>query len=142
MPRALLDATVVIAFADTDDADHERGAEIIRGVDDGDLPVGVVTNDALLETLNFVHARRGHAMATDLLDRLVAGAHFRLPHNPNENYGVGRSLFRRYDGLSFGDAMQAAFMQQEDLAYIYSFDDDFDAVDGITRLATPDDPFA
>lgn len=139
--RALLDATVVIAFSDTDDEDHERGTEIVRGVDVGDLPVGVITNDALLEILNFVHDRQGQAMATELLDRLVEGAHFQLPHNPKENYGVGRSLFRRYDGLSFGDAMQAAYMQGVGLEYIYSFDDDFDAVDGITRLATADDTF-
>lgn len=142
MGRCLLDATVVIAFADTDDADHELGAAIVRGVDGGDLPDGVITNDALLEILNFVHDRIGQAMATDLLDRLVEGAHFHLPYNAKENYGVGRSLFRRYEDLSFGDAMQVAYMQGEDLKYIYSFDDDFDAVDGITRLATADNPLA
>jgi len=141
MARALLDATVVIAFADTDDQDHELGTEIVRGVDAGDLPDGVVTNGALLELLNFVHDRNGQAMATDLLDRLIEGAHFHLPYDPKENYGVGRSLFRRYEGLSFGDALQVAYMQGEDLDYIYSFDCDFDAVDGITRLATADNPF-
>lgn len=141
MASVLLDATVVIAFADTDDEDHERGREIVRAVDLGDLPDGVVTNDALLEILNFVHDRQGQAKAVELLDRLVEGAHFRLPYNPKENYGVGRSLFRRYGGLSFGDAMQVAYMQGEDLEYIYSFDDDFDAVDGIVRLATAENPF-
>lgn len=142
MARALLDATVVIAFADTDDEDHERGTETVRAVDLGELPEGVVTNDALLEILNFVHDRKGQLMATDLLDRLVEGAHFRLPYSPKENYGIGRSLFRRYDRLSFGDAMQVAYMQGEGVEYIYSFDDDFDAVDGITRLETANDPFA
>lgn len=142
MARALLDTTVLIAFADTDDAGHDVGEAIVRGVDVGDLPTGVVPNDALLETLNFVHARKGQAMATDLLDRLIEGAHFTLPYNPKENYGVGRSLFRRYEGLSFGDAMLVAYMQSEDLEYIYSFDGDFDAVPGVTRLASPDNPFA
>lgn len=142
MTRALLDATVVIAFADTDDDDHDAGKRIVRGVDRGTLPRGVVTNDALLELLNYVHERMGQAMATDLLDRLVEGAHFLLPYNPKENYGVARSTFRQYETLSFGDAMQVAYMGGEGLEYIYSFDDDFDAVDGITRLATPDDPFA
>jgi predicted nucleic acid-binding protein len=141
MAGALLDATVVIAFADTDDEDHELGTEIVRAVDVGELPDGVVTNDALLEILNFVHSRKGRPLATDLLDRLVEGAHFRLPHNPMENYGIGRSLFRRYDSLSFGDAMQVAYMQSEGVEYIYSFDDNFDTVDGVTRLATAEHPF-
>lgn len=142
MARALLDATVIIAFADTDDQDHERGNEIVRAIDEGALPDGVITNDGLLEILNFVHDRQGQSMATSLLDRLVEGSHFQLPYNSKENYGVGRSLFRRYDGLSFGDAMQTAYMHGEDIEYIYSFDDDFDGVEGITRLATADDPFA
>lgn len=142
MPRALLDATIVIAYADTDDADHETGEEIVRGVDHGDLPTGVITNDGLLEILNFVQERKGHATAENLLDRLVEGAHFRLPYNPKENYGVARSLFRRHDGLNFGDAMQAAFMRGNGLEYVYSFDDDFDAVEGITRLSSADNPYA
>lgn len=141
MASVLLDATVVIAFADTDDEDHGLGAEIVQAVDRGDLPTGVVTNEALLEILNFVHDRKGQAKAVDLLDRLVEGAHFQLPYNPKEHYGVGRSLFRRYDGLSFGDAMQVAYLQREGLEYLYSFDGDFDAVDGITRLATAENPF-
>lgn len=99
MPRALLDATVVIAFADADDDDHEAGTAIVRGVDHGELPTGVVTNDAVLEVLNYVHDRKGHPMAIDLLDRLVEGVNFRLPHNPGDNYGTARSLFRQYEGL-------------------------------------------
>lgn len=141
MPPALLDATVIIAFADADDEDHEIGAEIVHGVDRGELPTGVVTSDALLEVLNFVHDRRGQAMATGLLDRLVSGAHFRLPYSPKESYGVGRSLFRQYDDLSFGDAKQVAYMIGEGIEYIYSFDGDFDAVDGVTRLDVAANPF-
>lgn len=141
MARALVDATVVIAFADSDDEAHETGAEIVRSVDLGELPKGIITNDVLLEILNFVHDRQGQTRATDLLDRFLEGAHFQVPYNPKENFGIGRSLFRQYDGLSFGDAMQAAYMRGENLEYIYSFDDDFDAVDGITRLATAENPF-
>jgi len=37
--------------------------------------------------------------------------------------------------------MQVAFMQSEGIEYIYSFDDDFDAVDGVTRLNTATNPF-
>jgi predicted nucleic acid-binding protein len=93
MPRALLDATVIIAYADSDDEDHATGREIVRGIDHGDLPTGVVTNDAILEILNV------------------------------------------------GDAMQAAYMRREELEFIYTFDGDFDAVDGIVRLSTAENPF-
>ena len=50
-------------------------------------------------------------------------------------------LFETYEGLSFGDATIAAYMGREEIERLYSFDDDFDALDGITRLETADDPF-
>jgi len=33
-------------------------------------------------------------------------------------------------------------LEREGIEYLYSFDDDFDAVDSVTRLGTPDDPFS
>jgi len=50
-------------------------------------------------------------------------------------------LFETYDGLAFGDATIAAYMERTDVKYLYSFDDDFDALDWVTRLETADNPF-
>ena len=33
-------------------------------------------------------------------------------------------------------------MQRVDIEYLYAFDDDFDGVNGITRLATAENPFS
>jgi predicted nucleic acid-binding protein len=142
MARALVDATVVIAFADPDDEDHDPGETIVRAIDHGELVTGVIVHDALLEVLNFVNARKSHRKAVHLLDRLEESAHYRLPYNPKRNIGSGRGLFRQFPALSLGDAMQVAFMQSEGIEYIYSFDDDFDVVDGVTRLNTATNPFA
>jgi len=139
--QALLDATVLIAATDTDDIDHEVGLDIVHGVDHGDLPTGVITNESLLETLNYVEERLSHDRAVDLLDRFVRGAHFELPYNPKQNYGVGRSLFRDTAGLNFGDCMQTAFMRSQEIEYVYSFDDDFDALDDVTRLNSAVNPY-
>jgi len=141
MGRVLVDSTVLIAFADTDDEDHDRGEEIVRAIDHGGLVTGVIVHDALLEVLNFVNERQGHRKAVHLLDRLEESAHYRLPYNPKGNVGTGRGIFRQFPALSLGDAMQVAFMQHEGIEYIYSFDDDFDAVNGVTRLSTATDPF-
>lgn len=141
MTRALLDATVVIAAVDDDDENHDTGLQILQAVDDGELPRGIVVSDALQESLNYVHERAGHTMAIDLVDRFVQGAHFEIPYNPQKNYGTARSLFRADGRLNFGDTMQVAFMQSADIEYIYSFDDDFDGVDGIKRLNAAVDPY-
>jgi len=139
--RALLDATVVIAGIDRDDSDHAVGSEILQCVDHGELPTGVIVSDALHETLNFIEERKGHTVAVDVLDRLVRGENFELPYNPKQNYGTARSLFRSNERLNFGDALQVAFMQREGIEYVYSFDADFDSVDGVRRLNSAVDPF-
>ena len=141
MTRALLDATVVIAAVDEEDEDHQVGLTILQGIDHGELPKGILVSDALQETLNYVHERKGHQAAVDVLDRFVRGAHFEIPYNPKKNYGEARSLFRTDGRLNFGDAMQAAYMQSADVQYIYSFDDDYDSVDGIERLNAAVNPF-
>jgi predicted nucleic acid-binding protein len=53
-------------------------------------------------------------------------------------------LFRAYEassGPEWVDSIIAAYMQSEDIEYIYSFDDDFDVFDDVTRLTTATNPF-
>jgi len=131
---------VVIAAVDETDEDHDTGLSILQGVDHGDLPKGILVSDALQETLNFIHERQRHATAVDLLDRFVRGARFEIPYNPKKNYGEARSLFRSDGRLNFGDTMQVAYMWGAGIKHIYSFDDDYDGVDDITRLNAPVNP--
>jgi predicted nucleic acid-binding protein len=142
MARALVDATITIAFADTDDEHHDQGRRIVREVDHGNLATGVVTHEALVETLNYINERSGHTKAAQLLDLLEESAYYHLPPGSKANAGRGRGVFRQYPGLSLGDAMQVAFMRSEGIDYIYSFDDDFDRVEDITRINAPTNPFA
>lgn len=142
MARALVDATVVIAFADTADVDHDRGTAIVRGIDHGTLPTGVILHGALLESVNFVAERSSPGKAVDLLDMLEKSTHYRLPTPSEPTVERGRAVFRQYPELSLADATQVAFMQDEGIDYVYSFDDDFDAVGGVTRVNSATNPFA
>jgi predicted nucleic acid-binding protein len=141
MPRAVLDTTTILARVYAKDDHHDAGRAILRGIDKGGLPTGEVTDTVTTETLNMVHTRDGAATANDVLDRLVEGAHFELVHAPKSVFEAARQLFRTYQGLSFGDAMIAGYMHHHDREYIYSFDDDFDVVDGVTRLNSAESPF-
>lgn len=58
------------------------------------------------------------------------------------DFNAAQSVFRRYDELSFVDATIVAYLNREGVEYLYSFDDDFDAVDGVSGMETADDPFS
>jgi predicted nucleic acid-binding protein len=143
MAVAVVDSNVLIDYKDTSvDSRHERAEEIVYGIDGGDLPTTRVTNYVLLESLNWIHERQRHDIALDLRDRLSASVGFELVHAPQKDFHRAVELFETYDGLAFGDATIVAYMQREDIEYLYSFDDDFDAIDDITRLNTADNPYA
>jgi predicted nucleic acid-binding protein len=110
-------------------------------MDRGDLPTGRVTNYTLLETLNWIHNRKRHAKAVETYERLTQSAGFEVLHAAQKDFRRAVELFETYEGLSFGGATVAAYMTREGIEYLYAFDDDFDTLDGITRLGTADDPF-
>jgi predicted nucleic acid-binding protein len=142
MAVAVVDSNVLIDYKDTSgDARHERAEAIVYAIDRGDLPTGRITNYVLLESLNWIHERQRHGIAVDLRARLSESAGFELVHSARKDVHRAVELFETYEDLSFGDATVAAYMGREGIEHLYSFDDDFDALEGITRLDTPDNPF-
>lgn len=141
MAVAAIDTGVLIGMADADDERHDVATEIVRGIDHGDLPTARVTNYVILETLDWIHDRKRHEKAVETYERLNQSAGFEVLNAAQKDFTNAVDLFGTYEGLSFGDATIAAYMQREGIELLYSFDDEFDAIRGITRLETPDDPF-
>ena len=141
MAVAAVDTGVLIRMADADDQHHGTAMEIVRGIDHGELPTGHVTNYVALETLNWIHNRKHQQTAVETYERLNRSAGFEILHAAQKDFTNALGLFETYDRLSLGDATIVAYMQREGIEYLYSFDDDFDAVNDITRLETPNNPF-
>lgn len=141
MAVAVVDTSVLLGLADSDDDHHEAGSSIVREMDRGDLPTGRVTNYVVVETLNWIHERQHHRKAVEIYERLNESAGFEILQTAQKDFGRAVELFDTYEGLAFGDATIVAYLQREGIEYLYSFDDDFDAVDGLTRLETPVNPF-
>lgn len=141
MARVVVDANVLIAARLTRDQNHDRGRAIAQAADRGDVPTGIILREVLTEVSNYLQARAGHDTAVETLDALVESAGFEIEETTKSDVDTGRSLFRQYEQLSLTDAIIVAAMLRRDLSYLYSFDSGFDAVDEITRLTTPDNPF-
>lgn len=142
MAAVVVDSNVLIDYKDTSHDDRHRRAEaIVQGFDAGDLPTARVTNYVLLEALNWIHERQRHDIAVDLRARLNDSAGFELVHAAQRDFHRAVELFETHDELAFGDATTAAYMDRTGIEYCYSFDDDFDALDWLTRLDTAANPF-
>ncbi|MFW5900155.1 MAG: type II toxin-antitoxin system VapC family toxin [Halodesulfurarchaeum sp.] len=141
MAVAVIDTGVLIGRVDTDDEHHDVATDIVSGVDHGELPTGRVTNYVVVETLNWIHERKHHQLAIEMHNRLKQSAGVELVHAAQRDYHRAVELFETYETLAFGDATTVAYMERNDIEYLYGFDDDFDAVDTITRLVTAENPY-
>lgn len=144
MSDALVDANVVLDARNRNAKRHDRALPILQGIDRGELPRARVVNYVLPEILHPLQRRFGKRVALETLDRLQESRGFDVVHVPQGVQANGERLFRLHSGSDppeWVDSLIAAYMRSEGLEFIYSFDDDFDTFEGITRLNTADDPF-
>lgn len=142
MGRPVIDANVLIASRLSRDQNHETAREITEMFDSGSIPAGYVFDTVLEEVINYLQARSTHEVAVRTLDAIIESNGFEIVRTEKSDFDAGRSLFRQYQSLSLTDGIIAAAMNRRNVEYLYSFDDGFDAVDGITRLDTAANPFS
>lgn len=142
MTEALVDTTVLYAAANRRANRHETALSIVRMVDRDALPDLQIPDPILVETMNGLSRDVGSETATDFLTRIKRSIHFEIRREPTAVWQTGVDLFTRVDRLSLGDAILVASARHTDTRYCYSFDDDFDGIEGVTRLDTASDPFS
>lgn len=107
MAVALLDSNIQIAFVSRQDEDHETAREIRSAMNQGELPMGRLTNYVVSEALGCLNETHGHDVATDLYGRLKSGSAFEVVHCTRGDFVTGESIFDRQPQLSFADATPA-----------------------------------
>jgi predicted nucleic acid-binding protein len=142
MAQALVDTTVLYAAANRRASRHSTALDIVRGTDTGILPELVISDAMLVETMNGLTRDIGSEITIDFLSRLQSGEHFEIRREPTLVWNTALDTFERVDRLSLADAMLVTSARHHGIEYCYSFDDDFDGFDGITRLVTADNPFS
>ncbi|ERH12209.1 MAG: putative nucleic acid-binding protein, contains PIN domain protein [halophilic archaeon J07HB67] len=141
MQRALVDSNVLLGSRIEEDQHFPAGREIVRGIDTGDLPRVIVLEPVLKETLDLVLRKFSHHRATETLDALQHSRGFGIEIPTDTDFSDARRLFRQHEGLSLADATLVSYALRTNNEYLYSFDDDFDEPDGVTRLNAAVDPF-
>jgi len=142
MAQALVDTTVLYAAANSRASRHETALAIVREADRGSLPSLMMPDPIVIETMNGLTKDVGKETAVDFLSRLHNGSQFEISREPIIVWNTALDTFERVDRLSLADAMLVTSARHHGIEYCYSFDDDFDGFDSVTRLVTPDNPFS
>jgi hypothetical protein len=110
-------------------------------VDNSSLPEAVVLGHVLAETINGLTRKAGHAVAVDFPDSIEENPRLHTDSLNADTFAAAKRLFRLHEPLSLVDACLVAYSQTNELRYLYAFDDDFDAVDGVVCLDTASNPY-
>ena len=132
-----LDTNIIIRFLTRDDESKAEACfqlfqRIKRGEEEVFTCEAMVTEVAYVLTSSRTPYRLSHAQVKDRLLPILSLRGVRLPHK--------RVCIRALDiyasapDLDLEDALAAAHMEQQGLTEIYSYDRDFDGVEGVTRL--------
>jgi predicted nucleic acid-binding protein len=138
---AVLDTNVLFARQNRSDQYHESASAILSGIDHGELPAIHIPDFVVAESMNLLSNKNGHRTAVAVLDRLIEGSQFDLQSTPESDFNGAQAIFRQHSHLSFVDSLIVAYMRRSGIQYLYSFDDDFDEIEGVTRLNAAVNPF-
>jgi predicted nucleic acid-binding protein len=140
--HALVDTNVLYGAFQQRDQFHDESLPIVKGADARDLPVCVVLDFVLAETMNALTQELAHRETTEALSMLRESTGFEIRRTTNEIWAIGLGVYEGYAHLSLVDAILVAYARTTDTPYCYSFDDGFDSIDGVRRLHTPTNPYS
>jgi hypothetical protein len=142
MQAAVVDATPLIAGTYKPDHYYPEGNELLREFDRRNLPKGIVLTPILKETLDFLLERKSSSAAIGVLDRLQESSGFEIVDTSQRDFEEGKRLFRRFEKLGLADTMVVAYARRTETEYVYSFDDDYDRPNDVTRLNSAVNPYS
>lgn len=140
--EALVDTNVLYGAFQRRDQFHDEALPIVKGADSHALPTCVVLDFVLAETMNALTQELAHEETTKALSMLRESSGFEIRRTTNEVWNSGLGVYERYAHLSLVDAVLTAYAREANTPYLYSFDDGFDSVEGITRLKTATNPYS
>ena len=134
MPR-FLDTNILLRYLTNDDDAKARAClELLQRVERGEEEV--VTSDVVIAEAVFnLQSPRQYGLSKvrirQLMEPIIAMRGLRLP-----NKGRYKRVFDLYCStrLGFADAYNTAYMEARGVTEVYSYDTDFDRVEGVQRV--------
>ncbi len=130
-----LDTNILLQHLAREDEQKAMGCrELLLRLERGE-EVAVASDIVIFETVYILQSARHYGLSRSrirqLLEPIIALRGLRLPRK-----ALYARAFDLYDNsnVSFADAYNAAYMETRGITEVYSYDTDFDRVEGISRV--------
>ncbi len=132
-----IDTTILVSGIDASDQLHQDGKAVLSALAGGELSPALTTDFVLDETLTMLRRRGAKATSiVDVAESVVSSSLISIVYVDESLFREALSKFRKYERLSFTDAVTLRVMNRYRVREIYSHDRDFD-LEGIVRKERP-----
>lgn len=125
----LVDSSYIIALINDRDKNHNRAKELFEDISKEKKLIPLLM---LSEAVTTVNSRKGPELSKLLFDVLCDD--FKVYYPNQEEISKSMDCVIKYKSLSLADCFAVYLMRKLNITRIYSFDSDFDKVDGIVRV--------
>jgi len=130
--RTAIDSCIWIAYKSKRDVDHERAIHIVeRFLKDKSLRL-CMTDYVVVEVTNFLLRKAYPRVAFETLDLFRAHERIEIMFIDDAIFDKSCELAKKFE-VSITDASLVAIMEEFEINALYSFDSEFDRIDGIKR---------
>jgi len=130
---SFVDTTIWASGIDASDTLHKDGSAVLRALASGHLASAITTDFVLDETLTLLKMRGGETDSiVKAIHNILSSSVVTLIYVDEILFHAALSTYKKYERLSFTDAVTLTVMQQRKIREIFSHDSDFD-MRGIVR---------
>jgi predicted nucleic acid-binding protein len=132
MKMLFLDTSVIVAFRNADDVNHERSVRIFENLAAGKHARGLVSDYVILETVTVLKRRCGAACAIETGEALQNSKEIKVLQSSD----LFQASWKEFVSLSkmklgFGDASNLVAMRMYGTKKIATFDEEYRKIKGI-----------
>ena len=132
-----IDTTIWVSGIDASDRLHKDGKAVLEALVEGRIPPALTTDSVLDESLTLLKRRGANVEAiAEAMETIISSPLVRVDYVEEPTFRQTLSNFKKYEKLSFTDAVTLTIMNRYKIKEIYSHDGDFD-LRGIIRKERP-----
>jgi predicted nucleic acid-binding protein len=133
MKKIFIDTNIFLRFLTKDDhSKYEKCKEIFRKAVEGEIVLA--TSAMVIAELIWTLISYYKVSKTDVIKKVSIIVSTESLHLPEKNLIMDALVLYGRKNIDYIDAYNAAFMRRQGLSEIYSYDEDFDAIEGIQRM--------
>ncbi len=127
-----LDSSVIIAYKNADDINHEKAVAIFQKLGTGDYGIGVISEFVFAEVTTVLALRKSMEAAKEVGSVLLEAREIEIM-KASEVFERAWEIFKEQEDtdLSFVDASNLACMEKRGIREIATFDKDFERIESV-----------